>query len=177
MLVIRHGEPAPQFSALLLGTTDAPVDPAWMFRPRVRRRLRVQPRVVSSPLARALETAKLVVEDAAVDPRLKEMCLGEWEGQSKSYLAVEYPEAFGPDLVVDVRFRIPGAEQLEKVAERGLAALIEHHLSGYELVVTHSGVMRAILLGLGSDVALKNIPYGEGFEFVLTGGGPQVTWI
>ena len=143
MYVIRHGEPEPQFSALLLGSLDAAIDPNWSFRSLVRRLLPDDPIVVSSPLRRATETADLLGVAYTTDSRLREMGLGDWEGQSRTKLAVEHPEAFRPSGSVDIRYPFPGGEPLDELVDRVTGCMGELQLGVVDLVVTHYGTICA----------------------------------
>lgn len=138
--------------------------------------------VCTSALARAKETAAYVAGPHSVhihvDPRLNEIHHGDWEGLSEEEL---------PDLALYRRWRedptcctLPGAEPLEAVQERAVAAMRElvgrhQEEDGLIAVVSHQVVLallkcyvldkpwshiRRLALGVASYEVLT---VGEGF--------------
>ncbi len=122
-------------------------------------------RVVSSPLGRALETARIVAPDAAVeeDRRLMEMDYGEWEGLLIEQIEARYADVRRRWEDDPAATRIPGGENGEAVAARVrsfLQELIESR-EGMEdedapvLVVAHSTLNR-VLLAVALQVRLAD---------------------
>jgi broad specificity phosphatase PhoE len=105
--------------------------------------------VVSSPLSRAVETAKAVSEDVVVDERLIEIDLGRWDGLSFAEMGERYQlELAEVDRRGDLRFGETG-ETFGELSERAWAA-VESLLDrlgddGTALVVTHGGVLDALI--------------------------------
>ena len=107
--------------------------------------------LVSSPLERAVETAKPIARDHALDvqimPDLNEVEIGEWTGKSFAELAgdpqwTRYKIARGTT-------RPPGGELMIDVQQRGIRVLMElarRYPSGTVAVVSHGDLLRAILL-------------------------------
>lgn len=113
---------------------------------------------VSSPLRRAIQTAELILSGCPdnpplrLDPELREISLGQWEGRAKDWVRRHYPqdwEARGRDIInhpptggeslADLDTRIwPAFQRLAKEAA-------EHQ---HTLVVAHQAVIRAILARL-----------------------------
>ncbi|MXR51000.1 hypothetical protein GRX03_05180 [Halovenus sp. WSH3] len=92
--VIRHGQTEANAAGQLQGHIDTPLtDTGKRHANNVAETLsRTDVDVlISSPLKRALDTAKLVAQelrvDIRVDPDLKEICYGDWEGRYKSEFA------------------------------------------------------------------------------------------
>lgn len=111
--------------------------------------------LVVSPMARAVATASQWTTDPVVDERLAERDFGDWEGRPWTELWPTVP----PDVQRDARayaaFVPPGAETLDEVATRAVAAVedVSDRLADGEraLVVTHGGPLRLVvarLLGL-----------------------------
>lgn len=111
----------------------------------------------ASPAGRTLQTLALVVEETGhdyhlndTDVRLREIDVGEWEGQ--------YYRDVAPDLstLMDPVHRLfivkaPGGEDYRDVAERVTEWLAEQSFEQDMLVITHgmtARVLRGILLGL-----------------------------
>ena len=102
--------------------------------------------VYSSPLKRAVQTAKLLAENYKIDTRLSEMNFGIFEGLSYSEIESKYVDeskAWAEDVL---NYSIPKGESLIKVFNR-TKAFIEEVSSKNDniLVITHGGVIRSAL--------------------------------
>lgn len=168
--MIRHGVTEWNKLLRLQGQTDIPLEDAGReLAVRVGYAMKEIPftRVISSPLQRAVETAKLVIMAAGknvvfqTDERLKEISFGCWEGYSASN--PEYP---APDPDFHNFFDHPeqyhapeGGESFEQLLERTgdfLKDLASRQEFEHEtvLVSVHGAVMRALLANMKhSDLA------------------------
>jgi len=111
--------------------------------------------VFSSDLSRALQTAEAIAGPLGltvqVDPRLRETCLGDWEGLTRD----EIHERGEAELLARYQrdphiHRPPNSETLEQVWERmhlALDTIRERHPSGEVAVVGHGGSLRALICG------------------------------
>jgi glucosyl-3-phosphoglycerate phosphatase len=113
--------------------------------------------VVSSDLVRAAETAAALTDRLGVrlrlDPRLREMGLGCWEGLTRDEVAERHPEQYA-DWLAGRPVRGRGDEDAEEVPRRTLAALRDLPAAPLAVVVTHGGTSARLmeaLLGLGSE--------------------------
>ncbi|MBI2255768.1 MAG: histidine phosphatase family protein [Proteobacteria bacterium] len=104
-------------------------------------------RVLTSPLIRARETAAILFPNvsAEIEPALREMSFGDWEGQSLAALRdapgsdAESREAMGLD------FRAPHGESPREVQERLLPLLSRLAADGRDVVlISHKAVQRAL---------------------------------
>jgi probable phosphoglycerate mutase len=104
-------------------------------------------RVLTSPLTRARETAAILFPTATaeIEPALREMSFGDWEGQSLDALRgapgsdAESREAMGLD------FRAPNGESPREVQQRLLPLLARLCRDGRDVVlVSHKAVQRAL---------------------------------
>ncbi|WP_419786553.1 histidine phosphatase family protein [Pseudodesulfovibrio sp.] len=147
--------------------------------------------VLTSHLSRAMETAAILTEGldlpTAQDPRLAEQDWGDWTGLTKPEL-----KALGKELSKRERqgfeFRPPKGESREEVLFRACDALTEYaadHPEGCVLVVTHNGVIKALLNALsGLDYMPNDPPLPQGHrlhridcteeELTLGGSGPEL---
>jgi broad specificity phosphatase PhoE len=102
---------------------------------------------ISSPLSRAVETAKRLAGRApSIEAALTEMDWGAWEG----YRLEELRERFGTEFLRNEQrgldFRAPGGESPRDVMHRVMEWLRTIALdSGPIVAVTHNGVLRALL--------------------------------
>jgi probable phosphoglycerate mutase len=133
-------------------------------------------RVVSSDLRRASETAELAAArlglPVELDPRLREVDVGEWSGLTSAEVEERFPEAY--------RRRQKGrtgwveGEELGAMAQRVVAALLDlagQHQGRRLLVVTHGGPMRAMRAACGADSAAQPAAAnGEIDEIVVRDG-------
>ncbi len=100
--------------------------------------------IISSPLSRAMETARAIaavakfnVDDIEQEPDLVERAYGEAEGLTLAEREERFP---GGDW--------PGLEEWDDVAKRSMLVMeriAEHHQGQRVLVVCHGGVINAIL--------------------------------
>ncbi|HET6691518.1 MAG TPA: histidine phosphatase family protein [Miltoncostaeaceae bacterium] len=116
-------------------------------------------RVHASPMDRTAHTARILAgarRPVAVDPRLREISLGDLDGAHTSEVF-----AAAPRWLADPDAALPGGESLNAVVARAGAALTDileasddHHV----VVVAHGGVNRGLiahLLGMRMDRAYR----------------------
>jgi probable phosphoglycerate mutase len=144
LLVLRHGATAWNERRVIQGRADPPLSAAgraavlaWRMPDGWR-----DAHAVTSPLARAVETAELIGLGAEVEARLVEMAWGEWEGRTLADLRAELGEAMAENEARGLDFRPPGGESPRDVQER-LAPLLAS-LARPTIAVTHRGVLRAL---------------------------------
>jgi probable phosphoglycerate mutase len=145
LALLRHGDTAWSAEGRIQGRTDVPLSDTG------RAALRGQPlpkmcremHVITSPLARCVETAALLgAPQAGREPRLAEMSWGTWEGRRLADLREELGSAMAENEGRGWDFRPEGGESPREVLARLRTWLAE--LSVPTLAVTHRGVIRAI---------------------------------
>ncbi|MFI4987399.1 MAG: histidine phosphatase family protein, partial [Alphaproteobacteria bacterium] len=158
--LIRHAASVWNEQALIQGTSDPPLSPAGAA---AAARWRV-PAVlagfqwVASPLARARETARILVgREVAVEPALAEMAWGAWEGRRLADLRCQLGAAMEENEARGLDFRPPGGESPREVQRRLMPWLARVAAGGSTTAaVTHKGVIRAMLgLATGWDFLAK----------------------
>ena len=112
---------------------------------------------LTSPLARAVETAELLGVAATIEPALTEMDWGRYEGHSLPELRARWGEAFLANERQGLDFRPPGGESPRDVLARVRAWLDRTEESARPIIgITHNGVLRALLaLATGWDMRDK----------------------
>lgn len=161
LLMLRHGPTAWNEAGRIQGRSDQPLSEAgraavaaWMLPPEA-----TGARWLSSPLARARETAAILHDGAiAVEPRLIETDWGAWEGRTLAALRAELGEAMAANEARGLDFRPAGGESPRDVQDRLrplLAELAED--SNTVVAVSHKGVLRA-LYALASGWDLRGRP-------------------
>lgn len=134
-------------------------------------------RLVSSPMARALETARIIRSELGrsqqpieTDARLREISFGAWEGLTIPDIKSRYGGAWERRLGNKWTYAPPGGESYATVARRVGSWLCEAH--GPMLVVTH-GVVDRIMRGLYGGMSIHEIcelPEPQNVIFQLKGG-------
>jgi len=161
LAVIRHAPTAWSEDGRLQGRSDPPLSPGGIDCARgwqVPTAL-ADCRWVSSPLRRAIETARLLgVAEPAIEPRLVEMSWGAWEGWRLSELRAALGEEMAAREADGLDFRPPAGESPREV-QRRLAPFLDEIGRGGEMTaaVTHKGVVRA-LLALATGWAMRDDP-------------------
>ncbi|HEX2884150.1 MAG TPA: histidine phosphatase family protein [Candidatus Limnocylindria bacterium] len=113
-------------------------------------------RIISSPLARARETAEAIgrASGCAVeaDPMLMEIGQGEWEGRTHAELAEVDADRYRAWRQATGGRQPPGGETLDSVTARARAALTGSADGPWPLcLVSHGGIIR-VLAGLALDL-------------------------
>ena len=163
--LIRHGETTFNAEGRIQGQHDTPLSPLGLRQAQAvaaafdRRPIQW---VFSSPLSRALETARPLAGRAGVDvrtdERLKELNAGVFQMLLPSEMAERFPEATACWRSHDPDFRIPGGESRRQLMQRGEAVLRDVAATGLEAaaVVAHGGLLTAALKALLGIPAERN---------------------
>ena len=124
--------------------------------------------IYSSPLGRALDTAKYIRQDdntkIILDDSLKELNLGLWEGMTHEEIKEKYPIQYNNFREHPESFESQGGEsflELIKRVEKGLNNIIKDENHENILIVTHTCVIKAISIIIkGNDVKdFWNLPF------------------
>lgn len=163
MWLIRHGQTDWNLARRYQGQSDIPLNPTGIHQARqcAQKLAEIQfEAVYASDLQRAYQTAQIIAEPHGLavktDPRLREICMGVWEG-----LVFDDVQAkFGDDLMEKphdpTQPRAEGGESVLQVAQRMSAAADEIaalHPNGKVLLVSH-GLAVAVLFCLAKDIPI-----------------------
>ena len=145
LALLRHGDTAWSAEGRIQGRSDVPLSDAGRAAlrgfqlPKICRDMRI----VTSPLARCVETAALLgVPAAQREPRIAERSWGDWEGRRLADLRGELGTAMQQNEARGWDFRPQGGESPREVLCR-----VRSWICGLEaatLAITHRGVIRAI---------------------------------
>jgi broad specificity phosphatase PhoE len=164
--LVRHGRTASNRERRTMGWLDEGIEPEWVrAAAAVADVLGQEPvdRLVSSPLARALQTAAPLAarlsRQPLLDERFGELQVGHWEGYTEDEIADRWPEHWrrwrsephaleldGRETVADLNARVAGA--LDEL----FADLVDGRVA---VVFTHDAVVRAAIawaLGAGPEI-------------------------
>ena len=132
---------------------------------------------VASPLQRARQTAEimraklgLAPGDYHVDPRLREIGFGEWEGLTLREVRSRSPQALAARERNKWDFVPPGGESYAQVAVR----MREWYdaLDGNTVVIAHGGTARALIgvLGIAAPAQAPSVDIGQGVVYRFANG-------
>lgn len=115
--------------------------------------------VYVSPLTRAKQTAEIFVKGTQkiiVDPRIREMDFGSWEGKDPRPLMKEHPDAFDPWGLISPNYtkyakNAESFEDLEKRVADFFDDIIAKHQDDKILVVCHGAISRMMAAHFLSD--------------------------
>lgn len=177
---IRHGQTDWNREERIQGSSDIPLNDTGREQARDAERMLAAwswDAVVSSPLARARETAQIVADGLGLPlgpayPELAERDYGPWEGASSTEIMARWPARDYPD-----------AETLDAVVERclrGLARIDADYPDRNVVVVCHGTIMKYTLIRLtgypvgivenGTVSAIER--HGDGWRVLTINGEP-----
>lgn len=127
IIVVRHGQTEWNKKDIFRGRKDVPLDEGGKRQAMLTAKHLAQmdlsvKAVYTSPLQRAIETAKSIATaiglDVIVKPELIEFDYGQWEGHSVDEVKRQYPQMYAHWLTNPAQLIIPGAETLQQVRKR-----------------------------------------------------------
>ncbi len=155
LIFVRHGQTTWNLASRYQGHADSDLSELGLIQAeRVGNRLKDTriDAVYSSDLKRASDTAEAIAEhhglSVRTDPRLREVCFGEWEGLTVSEIKELYPEAFANYRKDSVTYRSPGGERLEALQARVVEVvneIVRAHPDETVVIATSGGPIRAFL--------------------------------
>ena len=153
LLLLRHGQTDWNAQQRFQGQADVPLNAAGRHQAEAVRGVFADVHldaVYSSPLSRALDTARLARPGAEIhtDPRLMEIDVGSWSGLTWDEVKASMPD-YEAKYANGVDFRrSPEGETLADVVARGLPALrtiAAAHEGGTVLVVSHGLLLNRVI--------------------------------
>lgn len=153
--LVRHGQTEWNVEHRFQGHQDSPLTELGLKQARwLGEALLEQPLdwIYSSSSPRAIKTAELIRGSRPIAitecDEMKEINLGEWEGQVAAEIAERCPEAYEHFWRQPDRFRAAQAETFAEVERRALGKL-RHILQGHAgqtvLIVTHTVVVKLLM--------------------------------
>lgn len=129
----------------------------------MKERLRAAPITAcyTSDLSRCVIGARIIADhlgvETVLDPNLRELNIGIWEGMTWDELQKSYPVEWQARLDDIVHYRVPQGENLLDLQGRiipAVARIVAEHRGEDVLVVAHGGANRVILLdAIGAPLA------------------------
>lgn len=177
--LLRHGHTAWNREGRLQGRTDIPLDDearAQLSEFRLPGAW-TDATLVSSPLARARETAAIVAgRDPIAVPALTEMNWGDWEGQFGRELRADPTSGYQDMEHWGWSMRPPNGEALDELRDRVVPWALA--LSNDTIAVCHIGVMRVLLAAATGWDFIGDAPFAvkRNRLFVLQIADRKLSW-
>ena len=169
LFLVRHGQTEWNLIHRIQGHSDSPLTAAGVEQAKAAGRLLravlagQSAVLVSSPLGRARSTAEIIARQLGIgpariqiDPRLREVSWGEWDGCSRDELEALEPGVW-QRLQQDWGFAPAGAEPYPDAACRLRDWLLSLSAGEPVIAITHgmaAAILRGLVLGLGGNETL-----------------------
>ena len=159
LYLVRHGRTAWNSEEVFRGLADIPLDEvgrrqAAMLRDALSTQAPETAWIVSSPLMRGLETARVISEafphaELRADPSFTDIDVGEWSGLTLSEVRSRYPELLEKWMKEPHLASYPGGQALREVQDRawsGVRALLPVLRESDVILVSHRLVLKTVIL-------------------------------
>lgn len=170
LCLIRHGQTDWNLEGRYQGQSDVPLNPTGLAQAQsLAEQLKGQTfaAVYSSDLMRARQTAEPVAQISGItmrlEPRLREINQGKWEGVLVEDIKAYYAELWSQRTIDPASIRPPGGETVGEVATRIYAALDDISVlfpSERVLVVSHGLSIATVIC------RARNIPVGHAYTVI-----------
>ncbi len=175
LYLVRHGETDWNRERRIQGSTDIPLNDTGRDQAAATGRLlatRQWEAVIASPLSRAYETASIIAAETGLPgPTRLDAIVERNYGLAEGMTGDEIDRLF-PDGA-----EVAGRETREAVAARvipALLALAEEHPGKSLIVVSHGGVIRAVLNAVDPNASSEPIRNGSVHSFRHADGGLEL---
>jgi len=168
--LIRHGQTDWNLEGRYQGRSDVPLNENGHAQAKaLAGQLQGQSfaAIYSSDLARACQTAQPIADvlnlTVQIEPRLREINQGEWEGQLVENIKALYADLWAQRTIDPASVRPPGGETVAEVAARVYAALndiLRRHPLGSILIVSHGLSLATIIC------RVRDIPIGKAYTAI-----------
>lgn len=166
LYLIRHGQTDWNVEGRYQGQSDVPLNPLGLEQARKMAEALKDAGITaiySSDLGRAHQTALALGEctgaPVVVDPRLREVNQGEWEGRLVTEIQELYREVWARRRANPLDVPPPGGETVAQVRERVLDAvneILKRHPDDRVAIVSH-GLALAVILGQHRQLPIEQI--------------------
>jgi len=174
LILVRHGQTDWNAESRWQGQVDVPLNSRGLEQARQLAEglagagIQV---IYASDLQRARQTveplSRLTGLPVLIDPRLREINVGEWQGLLVDEIAARYSELFRRRQVDPSAFTPPGGETIEQVQRRAyqvLDEILERHPDETVAIVAHGFVIALLRL------RLEGRPVGDVWQLVPRSG-------
>ena len=152
LTLVRHGQTDWNLQGRFQGQCEVPLNERGLAQAReIAAALSGEAfdRAVSSDLARAMQTARIIAPRLEIvpEPRWREFHFGRWEGLTWLEIVERWPEAAAAGATDARNYAPEGGETFEQLRNRVSEALdgLRNAQVANALVVTHAGPLHAVL--------------------------------
>jgi broad specificity phosphatase PhoE len=181
LILVRHGQTDWNVEGRYQGQADRPLNVTGRGQARALAELLIGAGVhaiYSSDLQRARQTAEVIARrigvEPALDPRLREINQGVWEGLLLSEIIARYPREWAERERDPLHSRPPGGESIADVAARiwaAVADIAQRHPEGPVLVVSHGTALGTLIC------EARELPLAEARQHIPPNAAPvEVEW-
>lgn len=168
ILLVRHGETDWNREELFRGTHDVPLNhngreqARWLGMALKSEKIDA---AYTSPLSRAVETAKIVLKSHGIEAMMHEGLLdfnyGDWTGLKETHVASRWPDEHTMWKSHPHSVRVPGGDTLQDVFDRSFNAmemLVREHVDETVALFAHRVVNKLLIIG-SLGLALDRFPF------------------
>lgn len=181
LCLVRHGQTDWNLEGRYHGQSDVPLNENGRNQAVVlAQQLQGQSfiAIYTSDLQRAMETARIIASaihlPVRLEPRLREINQGEWEGQLVEAIRARYTELWQRRALDPTNLRPPGGETVGEVAKRVYNALNDItrlHPTGSVLIVSHGLALATVIC------KVRGITVGQAYTMIPDNAEPiWVNW-
>ncbi len=162
--LLRHGQTEFNLEGRYQGQSDSPLTDCGRRQARAYGALLAEhvgsAPIWTSPLPRAVETARLVAEalpnaEVHLDERLREVSFGVWEGMTRADIAAGWPKVRRQHPPRQWKLFAPQGEEIESLMSRLDAVLRDATKLKGDLILIGHGVAGRLMRGLHSGLSLS----------------------
>lgn len=158
LFLVRHGETKWNALGKFQGCKDIELSEEGLFQAKLLKDKFENSfdYIYSSPLKRALDTANIICSNKdikpEIEPALREINFGEWEGLTQKEIKELYPENFNHWKTDELIAPLCGGDLSLKMASirasQAILRIVSTHKNKKIMIVCHGGIIKAGLVGL-----------------------------
>ncbi len=162
--LLRHGQTEFNRDGRYQGQSDSPLTDlgrrqATAFGALLAEQVQ-DARIFSSPLQRAVSTARLIAQAlpgarVILDDRLRELSMGHCDGMTRAEIAARWPDVRRGHPPRQWMFHTPGGERLDEVTARLASVLAVVAATKGDVILVSHAVTGRLLRGLHASLALS----------------------
>ena len=166
LILIRHGQTDWNATGRWQGQADPPLNGVGRVQAR-RTALELEAQridsLISSDLRRARDTAQIIAAlldlEVTLEPRLREVYLGDWQGLYSDDIRARWPEEMRRWIEEPLAARPPNGESIRELADRVLAAVndIAARYSGRRVGIVAHELPIAIITTQAGGIRLERL--------------------
>ena len=155
IILVRHGETEENVKEIFRGRLDVELNETGIKQAELisdyLSPLKIET-IFSSPLKRALETAKIIARPHQIEPQINEGLIdfnfGQWQGLSHQEVKKNYPALYERWLRAPQLAIMPNGERLSQVRKRVISAAREAIKYERSILVSHRVTLKVLICAL-----------------------------